>query len=185
MYSLVSTPVLGFDLTRLGGGSATAEVLLGGRCLSEWALPILARRLPGEDVRGPLWLEVEAAGRQLTTVRTAATVEDALRAMAIVERAPIGTVDGLLHCVRHDVLAWTWVTREGVARQAPVAEKAAGVLCDAAVSSYLRDQLPDPVRRGLAAPRARAPRQLPTRRPINLRPHPPNAAALPAPVRTV
>ncbi|OLE21397.1 MAG: hypothetical protein AUG44_27765 [Actinobacteria bacterium 13_1_20CM_3_71_11] len=185
MYSLVSTPVLGFDLTRLGGGSATAEVLLRGLCLSEWDLPILARRLPGEDVRGPLWLEVEAAGRQLTTVRTAATVEDALRAMAIVERAPIGTVDGLLHCVRHDVLAWTWVTREGVARQAPVAEKAAGVLCDAAVSSYLRDQLPDPVRRGLAAAWVGALRQLPASQPIDLGPHHHTVTALLDRVRTV
>src|SRR2546429_9447813 len=102
MYSLVSTPVLGFDLTRLGGGSATAEVLLRGLCLSEWDLPILARRLPGEDVRGPLWLEVEAAGRQLTTVRTAATVEAALRAMAIGGRGPPATVHGLPHCGRHD-----------------------------------------------------------------------------------
>src|SRR3989440_3738589 len=146
MYSLVSTRVLGFDRTGLGGGSATAEVLLRGLCLSEWDLPILARRLPGEDVRGPLWLEVEAAGRQLTTVRTAATVEDALRAMAIVERAPIGTVDGLLHCVRHDVLAWTWVTREGVAAHEPVADQAAGVVRDAAVQSCLRQQEPHPVR---------------------------------------
>ena len=30
MYSLVSAPVLGFDLTRLSGGSATAEVMLRG-----------------------------------------------------------------------------------------------------------------------------------------------------------
>src|SRR5205814_456454 len=56
MYSLVSTPVLGFDLTRLGGGAATAEVLLRALCLGEGDLPVLARRLPGQDVRGPLWL---------------------------------------------------------------------------------------------------------------------------------
>ena len=53
MYSLVSAPVLGFDLTRLGGGSATAEVLLRALRLAVGDLPVLAERLPDEDVRGP------------------------------------------------------------------------------------------------------------------------------------
>ena len=48
MYSLVSAPVLGFDLTRLGGGSATAEVLLRALRLGVGDLPVLAQRLPDE-----------------------------------------------------------------------------------------------------------------------------------------
>ena len=42
MYSLVSAPVLGFDLTRLSGGSATAEVLLRGLRLQDSDLQVLA-----------------------------------------------------------------------------------------------------------------------------------------------
>jgi hypothetical protein len=44
MYSLVSAPVLGFDLTRLGGGSATAEVVLRGLRLGAGDLAVLAER---------------------------------------------------------------------------------------------------------------------------------------------
>src|SRR5258705_13936269 len=49
MYSLVSGPVLGFDLTRRSGGSATAEVLVRALCLQADDLPILAAQLPDED----------------------------------------------------------------------------------------------------------------------------------------
>jgi hypothetical protein len=185
MYSLVSTPVLGFDLTRLGGGSATAEVLLRALCLNEADLPILAARLPGQDVRAPLWLEVEAAGRRLATVRAAGGIEDAVLAMAVVERAPIGTLGALLHCVRHDVMAWTWLSRDGVARQDEVAARATGVLCDAVVSSYLRDQLTAPVRRALAGPWVAALRELPAHPPIDLGPHHHSVTFLLDRVRTV
>ncbi len=185
MYSLVSTPVLGFDLTRLGGGAATAEVLLRALCLSRDDLPILADRLPVEDVRGPLWLDVDAAARELATVRAVGTVDDPVQSMAMLERAPIGTVGGLLHLVRHDVMAWTWTVRDGVETQNPVAERATGVLCDAVVSSYLRDQLSAPVRRGLAAAWVGAIRTLPANPPIDLGPHHYAVTSLLDRVRTV
>ncbi len=44
-YSLVSAPVLGFDLTRLPGGSATAEVLVRALCLQHEDLVVLAGQL--------------------------------------------------------------------------------------------------------------------------------------------
>src|SRR2546430_5498830 len=185
MYSLVSAPVLGFDLTRLPGGAATAEVLLRALLLTAADLPILAERLPDEDVRGPLWLAVESAGRQVPTLRGLAAQDDPVRAMALVQRAPIGTLDALLHCVRHDVLAWTWRTRELTAQQDETAERATGVLCDAVVSAYLRDHLPAPVRRSLAAGWVAAVRQLPGNPPIDLGPHHYAVTALLDRVRTL
>jgi hypothetical protein len=185
MYSLVSTPVLGYDLTRLGGGVATAEVLLRGLCLTDADLPVLARWLAPEDIRIPLWLQVEQAEGRLGTVRDAASLEGIELTIAVVERAPIGSVSALLHCVRHDVMAWTWAVRDGVARQDEVAERATGVLCDAVVSSYLRDQLAPPVRRSLALPWVGALKELPANQPIDLGPHHHAVTSLLDRVRTV
>jgi hypothetical protein len=188
MYSLVSAPVLGFDLVRMPGGAATAEVLLRALCLTADDLPILAERLPDEDVRGPLWLAVETAGRQVPTLRGLAIQDGAdnpAKAMALVQRAPIGNLDGLLQCVRHDVLSWTWVTAGGTTSQRPVAERASGVLCDAAVSAYLRDQLTPPVRRALAAAWVAAVRRLPANPPIDLGPDHQSVTSLLDRVRTL
>jgi hypothetical protein len=181
MYSLVSAPVLGFDLTRLAGGAATAEVLLRGLILTVEDLPILAERLPDGDVRGPLWLAVESADRQVPSLRGIADHEDPAQAMALVQRAPVGTLDGLLTCVRHDVLSWTWTNGE----QGETAERATGVLCDAVVSAYLRDQLAPEVRRGLAGPWVSALRRLPAGPPIDLGPHHHSVTSLLERVRTV
>jgi hypothetical protein len=110
MYSLVSAPVLGFDLTRLTGGSATAEVMLRGLRLQAADLPVLADRLPDEGVRGPLWVEVESAARRMPSLK-GLNKDDAAGSLALVERAPIGTVDSLLTCLRYDVIQ---VRRDGV-----------------------------------------------------------------------
>jgi len=185
MYSLVSAPVLGFDLTRLPGGAATAEVLLRGLCLTAEDLSILAQRLPDGDVRGPLWLAVESADRQMPTLRGIAEHEDPNHAMALVQRAPVGTLDGLLNCVRHDVLSWTWTKVDGVTGQNETAERATGVLCDAVVSAYLRDQLAPEVRRGLAGGWVAAVRRLPANPPIDLGPHHYAVTSLMERVRTV
>src|SRR4051795_4713652 len=114
MYSLVSAPVLCFDLTRLQGGPATAEVLLRGLCLTADDLPVLAAHLPDDGVRGPLWLDIDGAAARLPSVRRlGGAVRDAeqdnlAQVLDRIQRAPIGSVDGLLHCIRHDVLEWTW-----------------------------------------------------------------------------
>ena len=82
MYSLVSAPVLGFDLTRLSGGSATAEVLLRGLRLQASDLPVLAERLPDEGVRGPLWVEVESAARRMPSLKGMAKEDPAAEVLA-------------------------------------------------------------------------------------------------------
>jgi hypothetical protein len=248
MYSLVSAPVLGFDLARLQGGSAAADVLLRGLSLTWKDLEVLAaaNRLDTWE-RAGLWQDVDAAARQLRSVRdlpasgvfgtaersvtdspitewsttdrpapkrptehrrragdrvndrtgdrardrgsdrasdrtvhrgparpdviaddtppAEAAATELVRALALVERAPIGTVDGLLHCARHDVLSWTWYqTGKGLA-QSETASSATVVLCDALAASYLRDLLPPTTRRRLAGGWVTAARDLPIRAP--------------------
>jgi hypothetical protein len=170
MYSLVSAPVLGFDLTRLGGGSATAEVLLRALRLTVADLPVLAERLPDEGIRGPLWVEVESAARKLPSLKGIAN-DDLPGTLALVERAPIGSVDALLTCLRYDVMAWTWHGTGRDAEQSEQAVAATALLCDAAVASYLREVLDEPTRRMLGAGWVSALRKLSTGAPIDLGPH--------------
>jgi hypothetical protein len=170
MYSLVSAPVLGFDLTRLGGGSATAEVMLRALRLGVGDLPALAERLPHEDLRGPLWVEVESAARRMPTLKGVKD-DDPAGSLALVERAPIGSVDALLTCLRYDVMAWTWHGTGRDAQQSEQAAAATALLCDAAVASYLRDVLDDSTRRMLGAGWVSALRKLQAEAPIDLGPH--------------
>jgi hypothetical protein len=177
MYSLVSAPVLGFDLTRLGGGSATAEVMLRALRLGVGDLPVLAERLPDEGVRGPLWVEVESAARRMPSLK-AMNTDDPAGTLALVERAPIGSVDALLTCLRYDVMAWTWHGTGRDAQQSEQAAAATALLCDAAVASYLREVLPESTRRMLGAGWVAALRRLPTGAPIDLGPHHYSVSAL-------
>jgi len=170
MYSLVSAPVLGFDLTRLSGGSATAEVVLRGLRLQGSDLPVLAERLPDEGVRGPLWVEVESAARRMPTLK-GMSKDDPAGSLALVERAPIGSVDALLTCLRYDVMAWTWQGTGRDAQQSETAAAATALLCDAAVASYLREVLDTESRRRLGAGWVSAMRKLPAGAPIDLGPH--------------
>jgi hypothetical protein len=170
MYSLVSAPVLGFDLTRLTGGSATAEVFLRALRLQDSDLAVLAERLPDEDTRGPLWVEVESAARRMPSLK-GMSKDDPAGSLALVERAPIGSVDALLTCLRYDVMSWTW---QGTGREAKQTEAAAGataLVCDAAVASYLREVLEPDIRRRLGAGWVSAMRKLPPGAPIDLGPH--------------
>ncbi|GAB3861451.1 hypothetical protein ACFPIJ_26600 [Dactylosporangium cerinum] len=170
MYSLVSAPVLGFDLSRLQGGSAAADVLLRGLSLTQSDLDAVASARADDDWdRVDLWRDVDAAAQERRAVNADAG------ALAVVERAPLGTLDGLLHCLRYDILDWTWGNRPAQAtmptpqvraprqRQSEVASKATGVLSDAAAAAYLRELLSDESRRRLSAPYAAALRALPER----------------------
>lgn len=171
MYSLVSAPVLGFDLTRLPGGSATAEVLLRAFTLADADLPLLAEQLPDEATRADLWLDVHSAAAKLPSMRDLGEVADTARGLDLAERAPIGSLDGLLRCLRYDVMAWTWTGVGSAARQTGPGSAATSLLCDAAVASYLRDLLPENTRRRLGAGWVAAMRRLPAGPPIDLGPH--------------
>jgi hypothetical protein len=169
MYSLASAPVLGYDLTRLTGGPATAEVLLRALRLDHEDLAVLAGQLPGDSTRVELWRDVAEATRHMPSLQTLAEVEPG-HMLDLVTTAPIGTLDSLLHCVRHDVMAWTW-TGPAPGRQDPVAERATALLCDAVAATYLRDLLAPLTRRGLAAAWVASMRRLPAAAPVDLGPH--------------
>jgi hypothetical protein len=170
MYSLVSAPVLGFDLTRLSGGSATADVMLRALRLQTADLSLLAERLPDEGVRGPLWVEIESAARRMPSLKNMSK-DDPAGSLALVERAPIGSVDALLTCIRYDVMSWTWQGAGRDAQQSETAAAATALLCDAAVASYLREVLDADARRRLGAGWVAAMRRLPVGAPIDLGPH--------------
>lgn len=162
MYSLVSAPVLGFDLCRLEGGAATAGILLRALSLTPDDLGALSRRLPDDGERLVLWQDIEHASRAVTTV-AALPRKSTDAALALLERAPIGTIDGLVHCVRNEILDWTWCrhaedgrtgdvpTADAEPMQSEEAARATAVICDATAASYLRTYLPAPTRRKLAA----------------------------------
>ncbi|MEU4687242.1 hypothetical protein [Actinoplanes sp. NPDC023714] len=184
MYSLVSAPVLGFDLTRLEGGSAAADVLLRALRLSAEDLPVLAEKLPDEGVRGPLWVEVESAARRMPSLK-GMSKDDPAGNLTLVERAPIGSVDALLTCLRYDVMSWTWEGKGRDARQSDEAAAATALLCDAAVASYLREVLDAETRRRLGAGWVAAVKKLPTGAPIDLGPHHYTVSALLDRLRTL
>jgi hypothetical protein len=204
VYSLVSAPVLGFDLTRLDGGSAVADVLLRALALTAEDLATVAAAGGDDYDRLAYWLDVDSAAtgrRRLATaassaggsgvanaaagnptdaddgkpgprgfaLRPAQAAEDLTGRLAALERAPIGTVDGLLHLVRHDVLDWTWRRHPAGLAQLKPADRVAAVVCDAAVASYLHELLPVETRHGLTAPWQAAMSRLPSR-PIDLGP---------------
>ncbi|GIE90363.1 hypothetical protein [Actinoplanes regularis] len=184
MYSLVSAPVLGFDLTRMPGGSAAAEVMLRALRLQSADLPVLAERLPDEGARGPLWVEVESAARRMPNLKGMSS-DDPAGNLALVERAPIGSVDSLLTCLRYDVMSWTWEGTGRAARQTEEAAAATALLCDAAVGCYLREVLDDDIRRRLGAGWVSAVKKLPTGAPIDLGPHHYTVSALLDRLRTL
>jgi hypothetical protein len=185
MYSLVSAPVLGFDLVRLPGGSATAEVLIRALSFTKSDVEALANfRLDNWD-RLTLWQDVDEAARRRQTVRDLSVEpSDAHQTLALLETAPIGTVDGLLQCVRHDVLDWTWEAGVAETVQTEAATRATSVVCDAVVAAYLRDLLSAQSRRSLAAGWISAGRWLPER-PMRLGPQHDDIRALLSRVRTL
>jgi hypothetical protein len=138
--------------------------------LQQADLSILADRLPDEGVRGPLWVEVESAARRMPSLK-GMSKDDPVGSLALVERAPIGSVDALLTCLRYDVMSWTWNGTGRDAQQSETAASATALLCDAAVASYLRDVLDDSTRRMLGAGWVAATRKLPKGAPIDLGPH--------------
>jgi hypothetical protein len=185
MYSLVSAPVLGFDLSRLPGGSATADVLLRTLMFTESDIDIVANFRMDDWDRLALWQDVDEAARQRQTVRDLSVEpSDANQTLSLLEQAPIGTVDGLLQCVRHDVLEWTWKSTVAGKVQSEAAGWATSVICDAVVAAYLRDLLPTESRRSLAAGWLSAVRWLPVR-PMHLGPQHDEITALLSQVRAL
>ena len=72
--------------------------------------------------------------------------------LGVLSAAPLGTLDTLLHCVRHDVLDWTWTRSGEVAVQGEAATHATAVVCDAVTAAALLGSLSDRAAARLAGP---------------------------------
>jgi len=184
-YSLVSSPVLGFDLVRLPAGDSAAEVLLRALDCGPRELDVLAARYDAA-AREQAWdvvRDVAATAPQIGDVLhqvanglvegdfeddvAGARVEAGV--VRVLQTSTIADADALVRLVHHDVLDWTWSSPvEGGAHpilpgprlRTETAAAAADLLADAAVSAYLADRLPDAVRRVLATPYLQAVRDL-------------------------
>lgn len=174
-YSLVSSPVLGFDLVRVPGGSEVAGVLLRGLALGPAELAVLAHRHDA-GARERAWPHVRAVTDARPTLPQALGALSGSLAEVSGEALPDRRVDAALHLLRGstvadadalvrlvhgDVLDWTWSTSEGVAVRSTAAARAADVLSDAAVGAYLTGRLAPVVTDALAAPYRAALRALP------------------------
>jgi hypothetical protein len=158
-YSLVSAATLGFDLVRLPGGRAAADVLLTGLTAGPGELAALAvgARTRGADrgerallaVRARRARELAAAVPQLRSVapdpgsRTAVLV-------AQLERGTIGTAAAVERVLREDVLGPEHAAAAKVGPE--VREQAGEVLADAVVGEWAAGVLPPLVHRELVQP---------------------------------
>ncbi|GAA1762906.1 hypothetical protein GCM10009795_006840 [Nocardioides hankookensis] len=163
-YSVIGGPALGFDLARLPGGHQVAGVLRAALAAGPDDLEQLAACHPGPGDREE-WRRASAAATDTPTMTDAlalagaAVEEGAAGETALLRRLEtslLGDVRALERLLRRDLLDWTWLDSGSVAVQDPVASLAADVLVDAAASAYLRDQLPDDLRRAMAGPYVRA-----------------------------
>ncbi|RKS80192.1 hypothetical protein CLV35_0613 [Motilibacter peucedani] len=142
MYSLVSSPVLGFDLVRRPGGSDTAAVVAAALDLTAADLPALAAAAPADRDRADAWAGVARATRDSVDLRTLAsrtrgtTGPATLAALRGLETTQVGGLEDLLRCVRHDVFDWTWRTGNGLAVQDDASTRAVAAVCDAVAASY-------------------------------------------------
>ncbi|WP_026421657.1 hypothetical protein [Actinokineospora inagensis] len=157
MYSLVSAPVLGFDLTRMAGGPATAEILLTLLAQSTSGIEVLASRAASHTpALGLARSHALAAAAEQTSVRDLTGPS----AVTLLQHSPIGSLAGLLHCVRTDVLVPDRDTfPAGTAPEPP--DDVVALVTDAICATYLRESLTDTDRRVLASAWLTARRDLP------------------------
>ncbi|HET9140534.1 hypothetical protein [Actinophytocola sp.] len=162
MQSLISAPTIGFDLTRMDGGAATAELLadLLPVRTAEWAA--LAERLPRESAtRTVARSRAFAQADQRPSIRDLAGVDPG-SAIAVLQNAPIGTLTGLLECVRADVLVPDRDDPDA-GGGTPAPEAVVSMATDAVCATYLRELLAPRERRALASGWLAARRLLPER----------------------
>ncbi|MGY2001432.1 hypothetical protein [Blastococcus sp. SYSU DS1024] len=160
-YSLVSAATLGFDLVRLPGGRAVAEVLLAGLGADEPAITRLAEVHPGRGLdreqRGVRAVRSRRAREMAAAVPHVRTAADAAqgtgdRTALLVRQLEMGTIGDaptLERLLREDVLGHEHALSGRL--DADIWEQAAEVLADAAVGFWAAGVLPPLVRRELTA----------------------------------
>jgi hypothetical protein len=160
VYTLVSAPVLGFDLSRADGGARAAGILLRALAMEADDLRVLAAHHGDDADRLSAWVEVTRSGEAGPEIgplvaglgeAIAAERPVSRSAVALLERARIGTLGSLLRCVRHDVFDWTWSGDGDVTLQSEADARAVAVVCDAVAAAYAQEHLSPSARRRLAA----------------------------------
>lgn len=106
MYSLLSAPVLCFDLVRSPHGGQVAE-LLGG--VMDLTSEDLARVGDGYSSGGTSGSDpgLEELSAALRRSRALMAQRDVAAALSVLERAPVAGLSAVHHAIRTDVLAWT------------------------------------------------------------------------------
>jgi hypothetical protein len=167
MYSLVSAPVLGFDLIRRAGGHRVAAILRQALDLTPEDLPVLAAAFSQDETRAKAWLGLAeyGNGRTLHTLGTSpsepgegADLADVRILLDQLTVAPVGSLDGLLQCVRTDVLDWA------------TDDDAIALVCDAVAACYAANGIDVTDQRRLAGPWTTVSRRLPAGRSADLGP---------------
>jgi hypothetical protein len=164
VYTLISAPVLGFDLTRMEGGAATAELLETMLAVPAQAWAEVADHLPAESpaqtVTREITREFAASLAELRPSVRDLPGQDPTSAVGLLQRAPIGNLAGLVQCLRTDVLL---PDRDQVPSAEPAAptDEVVAMATDAVCATYLRELLGDDDRRVLAAPWLAVRRRLP------------------------
>jgi hypothetical protein len=170
VYSLVSAPVLGFDLSRSCGGARAAQVLERALALEPGDLPALADQHSDDTARLTAWVELGRSGEcdpelgpLVAGITAAVGAGEPVRrtTLSLLEAARIGNLGALLRCVRHDVFDWTWTGSGDVRVQSEAAAAAVAVVCDAVAAAYAQDRLTAASRRRLSVGWLRASRALP------------------------
>lgn len=145
MYTLVSAPVLGFDLIRRTGGPEAATVLLTALALGPQDLAAMGAMHSEDDERAAAWVALGQEsddGAYSSLSQTLATLNlqgnGAVTARRRLEGSAIGTLGALVRFVRNEVFDWTWrrSADSGLSVQASDATAAASVTCDAVAASY-------------------------------------------------
>ena len=160
MHSLVNAPVLGFDLARATHGARLAAVLRRCLALDPADLEILAAGHDVDAARADAWREVSLAtttstpgvGRLLTATGHVLAGGAGSAALDVLSTSPLGSLDTLLWCVRHDVLDWTWKRSGQVAVQADLGRAATAVVCDAVAAAALAGSISESASRRLTGP---------------------------------
>lgn len=172
-FSLVSAPVLGFDLVRHPHGDAVAEVLLRALTAGPDDLEVFlaAHARLDEERRAAAWAQIRAQSeRTWSNRRTShpafvadetATAEADLSEIVIdLRERMIVDLDDITHLVGSDVLAWC--AEEPARAGAP--RDVAGPFVDAIAAVWQAD-LDGALQRALAAPFLQAARTVPARDP--------------------
>jgi hypothetical protein len=160
-YSLVSTPVLGYDLCRLPRGGDVADVLLGALRLGPADLAGVSSAHPGVTHQAR-WRLVQQSGPARPGARDplgSAALDSALgisgESVALLrklERSTLGDLESLIRLVRHDILDWTWSHDGSLSAQDPNATEAVDVIAEALAAAYSAEVLSPALARELSQP---------------------------------